>query len=318
MAVLGLKRTYQDEQKLYFVNNDTALVNFIYYRNMQIPQDTKNSYKEAKESSRAFSRIKDPHLRALVLTIQNLHLNYRADYLLAGIEDSNDLEMIVNNSKDHLSYKAGNILRKKGNLKYVFPYLWSIKWPIIILLIMCLMILAHPAGGLFALGQLCYVLLVWRFPENAWPGLLGYIFMPMIGIALGGVLLALIGFVYNVLHSLNDDGREISRKLSGLLSGIGMAIACFTCIYILENTFFTNGLDIHGKGAPSGTHYLSDEVLQDESYWGYALYAVNGAEIIFFLGMIYFTIAAFKQDLLEEAFETLYEWFKEFKGLFTS
>jgi hypothetical protein len=231
--------------------------------------------------------------------------------LLSGFEKKEDLEMVaLNASEKSHSFEAGLILKNKGHVKFIVKYLWHIKWPIVVLIGLLLLMFGEIHFGLLAIPQICYILLVWRSPENAWPGLLGYVFMPYIGMLLGFLVLSIIGYVYYYFTKLSTG--PVHEKITNFLVAIGIAICCFSVINILESIFFTDGLNIEGRGVPSGTHYLSDEVLSDESYWGYLLYLVNGAEIVLFIGAIYFVVSGFFQSLLEDSLETLHEFPAEF------
>ncbi len=313
MKILDLTDPNNNEKYLYFVQNDTALLNFIYYTS----QSNKKDYDISSNNRIAYLRIDNPHFKAIALTIPALRIIANKSLLLSGLDKKEDLEMVAlyASEKSH-SFKAGLKLKNQGHIKYVFKYLWHIKWSIVTLLVILLFMFGEVRFGLFAIPQICYILLVWRFPENAWPGLLGYAFMPYIGLVLGFLALSIIGYVYYYFTQIAIG--PIHEKIINFLVAIGIAICCVSIIYILESIFFTDGLNIEGRGVPSGTHYLSDEVLSDESYWGYLLYVINGAQIILFAGAIYFTIAAFFQSILEDSLETLHEYPAEFFESVTS
>lgn len=314
LRALNLVEDYDNNKLLYYVDNDTTLFNFIFLKSSLLNKKLDSGeikYRNRKSDSnnlKAFRKIKDPHIRAMVLTISDLKMDGQYGWLLDGIDDKDDLLTIAENGSQYISYNAGNHLRKSWHLGSILKYLWSIKISIIMLIIFALINFALPQFILFTLPQICYVLLVWRFDENAWPGFLGYFITPFIGLLIGVYYLYILGVGYDKLLNLINNKRLSS--IANRVASLGLIAISIATLIFLENSFFSDGLDIVGQGIGSGPVMLSDKVLQDESFWGYILYTVNGVQIVLFLGSLYFFASLFYQDLLTDAIENL----KDFKN----
>lgn len=139
---------------------------------------------------------------------------------------------------------------------------------------------------LIPIPQIIFVMIDWRIGRGtAWPGFLGYFFMPWFGLLIPlGVYLA-ISFVDESLAKVLGDRMKRAKEITTNLLG---AAASFGGALFIDRLIFGIGMKIAAGSAPTGRHMLSDAVLADESPTGYLMYAGCAGEIaLFLLGFCY-------------------------------
>ena len=213
-----------------------------------------------------------------------------------------NLMQVAENAKNpYVAKIAKRKLRAKFHPVYIGRHLWKLKIPIILLLIFFIATAFASDGFLpmwaIPIGQLNYVLLRWRFIEdNAWPGLIGYMGAPYLGILISGLA------VYGLFKIMTDKNQKNTLMPARILQTLIISGLSFLGVFLIETWLFKDGLSIVGQGMPtSGVVMTSDVALQDFSLWGFFVYFIHTIEIVLFLsGSVFLMMTLFPKKFIHK------------------
>jgi hypothetical protein len=318
------------------ISNDIVLINLLHYNSVRHAEHKKTTpYRIQKEKQKEeweiIQRIKDPKIQTAALTLPHiyrtkqisnaltkindvniqkyvcLNVGLGGDAVVPYISDTDTLIYINENTKDpEIKYLSARRLRNQFQPSYIWEGIMDMKWAFLFFVFTLLIAFGaydeSPVACIVPVSQLIFIMLEWRITRGtAWPGFIGYFVIPLLGLVAPYAVYSVITSILSFTDKLPKSISFISEKIVYLIS----SLICLASALYIDHLVFGTGTYISGSSAPTGTHYLSDAVLADESLWGYVIYLACSVEIMMFLSTGVLVLSLFFSHLFEDGIKVI-------------
>jgi hypothetical protein len=244
-----------------------------------------------------------------------LNFNKRGIEAIEHVASTDDLVFINKNTKfKAIKNRSYRLLLNRLHPDYLWMAAQEKKYAILFLLVLILISIIATWGAycwavfVIPLPQIILLMMYFRIPRGtAWPGFIGYFVVPFFGLIVPALVLTLLSFFLSLTEEHISFGEFLDKVFAKAMHLL-VALLCAGGAYIIDLIIFSSEAYIKSGNLPTGTHYLSEQVLATESLWGYGLYLACSVEIMLIVCTLMLIFCLFLKNGIFSFMEKITNW----------